>query len=109
MKLSELAKKLGVELRPAGEDAVIVRVANARTAGPEAIVFAEDETTLLAGLSSSAAALIVSAKLGELVGAGRTVLVSKQPRLTFARAARLLALDESDGGIHSTAVIAATA
>jgi UDP-3-O-[3-hydroxymyristoyl] glucosamine N-acyltransferase len=108
MKLSELAQALGAELRPAEIDSDIRGVAAIPTATPESIVFAEDAAALSAGLASHAAAVIVAPNLAP-ASADRPLLIAAQPRLAFARAARLLQTREPLTGLHPTAVIASDA
>lgn len=104
MKLLALAQALGAELRPADADAEVTGVASAGSATAETLVFAEDAASLEAALASRAAAVIVSAKLAA-AGAEKTLLVGSQPRLLFARAARILRPVEAETGVHPTAVV----
>lgn len=104
--LSQIAKALGCELRgPA--DLLIAHVASIGNATPETLVFAEDEAAFGSALTSSAAAIIVSQNVAN--AEGRPLLIHPNPRLTFARAAHLLAAAEAAAGIHPSAVIASTA
>ena len=105
LELSQLAKALSAELRHATGQERVARVASLRTAGPDALVFAEDENSLTAALQSSAAVVAVRSALAETAGGLKPLLVTAQPRLAFARAARLLRESEPDSGIHPTAVI----
>jgi len=104
MKLSAIAQALGAEVRSAGADPEITGVASAATATSEALVFAEDAQTLAAALASRAGAVVVAEKLAASAQ-DKPVLIARQPRLTFARAARLLQAAEIVTGIHSSAVI----
>lgn len=104
MKLSELAKALGAELRLVGDDDDVHGVSNATAATPKSLIFAEDAQSLAAGLASVAAAVFVSPKLAA-AASDKALLVVGQPRLAFAKAARLLRPAEPDVGLHPTAVI----
>ncbi len=104
MKLSEIAAALGAELRLAGPDVEIQYVSATGTATPASLVFAEDTQTLASAQASHAAAVIVSPKL-EAAAKGNSLVVVAQPRLAFARAARLLRPPETEVGVHSTAVV----
>ena len=106
MKLSEIARALGAELWLAGAkpDPEISGVASVRTATPETLVFAENAQSLAAAVASRAGAAIVPEKLAGSA-AGKPLLVARQPRLLFARAARLLRPAEPVTGIHATAVV----
>ncbi len=102
--LQDLAEQLGGRVLGDGS-AIVGSVASLDTASPESIVFVEDAKHLEAALASPAAAVIA----GEFAAKakGKTLLISTQPRLAFARAARILR-PKADGhhGIHSLAVVA---
>jgi UDP-3-O-[3-hydroxymyristoyl] glucosamine N-acyltransferase len=104
MKLSQLAEALGSELRLAGDDFDIRGVSSTTAATPASLVFAEDPQSLAAALASRAAAVIVSPKL-PISSSDKSLLLAAQPRLQFARAARLLRAPEPDAGLHPTAVV----
>ncbi len=86
IRLAELAAKLG---RPseAGEEVEIVGVAALETAGPGDLSFVGSGRWLGALAGSRAAAVIAPP---ELDTGGRPTIRSPQPRLDFARAARLV-------------------
>jgi UDP-3-O-[3-hydroxymyristoyl] glucosamine N-acyltransferase len=109
LPLRELAASLGAELRHATGEETVGRVAGLRLAGPDALVFAEDEATLAEAVSSPAVAVAVSARLAGQAGSAKPLLVTTQPRLAFARSALLLRGAEPPSGIHPTAVVEATA
>jgi UDP-3-O-[3-hydroxymyristoyl] glucosamine N-acyltransferase len=109
LELSQLANALNADLRYATGEERITRVASLRMAGPDALVFAEDEGSLAAALQSTAAVVAVRSTLVENSGGSKPLLVTAQPRLAFARAARLLRATEPASGIHPTAVVAPTA
>jgi UDP-3-O-[3-hydroxymyristoyl] glucosamine N-acyltransferase len=104
--LQILAEQLSSRL--VGDGAVsVANVASLQSATEDSIVFVEDARNLEAALHSRAAAVIA----GEFAAnaTGKPLLISAQPRLTFARAARLLHARPKDLGIHPSAVVAATA
>lgn len=105
--LQELAQQLGAELRNVSAPLAICRVSSSQNAASDSLVFAEDETSLAAALSSRAGAIALTSALAEKVGETRPLVVVAQPRLFFARAARLLANAEAPSGVHPTAVLAA--
>jgi UDP-3-O-[3-hydroxymyristoyl] glucosamine N-acyltransferase len=93
-----------------GDDAVEVSgIASISQATSMDLVFVEDEKSLRTALESSAAAVIV----GEFARgntSSKPLLISRHPRLTFARAARLLCLAPGrPPGMHPTAVVHALA
>lgn len=104
MKLSAIAHELGAEARSHGNNPEITGVSSAPAATPESLLFAEDALSLRLALASQAGAVIVSDKLADYAK-GKPLLVARQPRLAFARAARLLRPPENEAGIHSTAVV----
>ncbi len=104
MRLSDLAKALGAELRPPEAEIEIAAVSSARNATGDTLVFAEDPQTLATTLASDAAAVIASPKFVPS-GAEKPLLLGLQPRLLFAQAARLLRSTEPDTSVHPTAVI----
>lgn len=114
MKLTEIAKVLGAELHPATAESEIDAVASVKMARGNTLVFAEDAATFAAAMQSGAEAVIVAAKLASQSEAVKPLLVARQPRLAFARAARLLRAQTPRGGrpesgIHPTAVVEASA
>jgi UDP-3-O-[3-hydroxymyristoyl] glucosamine N-acyltransferase len=112
MRLTELAAQLGAELRGAYASAVeISGVAAPSFAGATQLVFAENETALLDALGSGAAAVLASAQLADNVNetANKPLLVVVQPKLAFARAARLLRPAEPRMGVHPSALVASRA
>lgn len=104
MKLSALAQLLAAEVRPPDADTEIAGVASAQAATPETIAFAEDAEALAAALASRAGAVIASPALAP-VSPGKPLLLAAQPRLLFARAARLLRPAEPGTGIHPAAIV----
>jgi UDP-3-O-[3-hydroxymyristoyl] glucosamine N-acyltransferase len=108
--LRDLAEKLGCRLL--GDSSITVTsVSSLQSATNQSLVFVEDVQYLDAALGSSAAAVIV----GEFVAgdfaikAKKPILISKQPRLAFARAARLLRDPDRNHGIHPSAIVPASA
>jgi UDP-3-O-[3-hydroxymyristoyl] glucosamine N-acyltransferase len=109
MRLEEIASRLSAALRTdAAGNAEITGVASPASAGATELVFAESEAALAAACASGAAAILTTRALGERVQ-GKPVLMVEQPRLAFARAARLLRPPASVTGIHGTAILDATA
>jgi UDP-3-O-[3-hydroxymyristoyl] glucosamine N-acyltransferase len=104
MRLIQLAELLSAELRAPAE-MEISAVASIGVATSTEIVFVEDAALLAEAFASQAAAVIVSPKIAENSPATKPLLVAKQPKLAFARAARLLRSEAEDAGIHPTAQI----
>ena len=104
--LHDLAEQLGCRLL--GDSSVTVTtVSSLQSATTESLVFVEDAQYLDTALASSAAAVIA----GDFaVSAGsKPILISSQPRLAFARAAKLLRDADRNRVIHPSAIIPASA
>jgi UDP-3-O-[3-hydroxymyristoyl] glucosamine N-acyltransferase len=105
--LAYLAEHLGARL--VGNGSInVAGVASLQSATGDSLVFIEDTKHLDVALASPAAAVIA----GEFAAhaSGKPLLISPQPRLAFARAAKILyAKAEEDRGIHPSAAVAPTA
>jgi len=111
LSISVLAEKLGCHL--IGDGTVTVeRLSSLKSADAASLVFVDDPKHLNAAMQSVAGAVIAgkfaedSAQRGQL---RKPLLLSQQPRLSFARAARLLRESSAQGrGIHPSAMVAAS-
>lgn len=105
-KAGELAGWLGIPFE--GDAGIEVRgVASPERAGPHDLIYAEDAKH--GARAADSAALCVIAPAGTAL-AGKTVLRAAHPKAAFARAATaLLPAPRIAEGIHSTAVVAASA
>jgi UDP-3-O-[3-hydroxymyristoyl] glucosamine N-acyltransferase len=104
--LRDLAEKLGC--RVLGDGSITVTsVSSLQSTSIASLVFVEDAQYLDAALRSSAAAVIA----GDFAATAtsKPILISPQPRLTFARAAKLLRDPDRNREIHSTAIVSASA
>jgi UDP-3-O-[3-hydroxymyristoyl] glucosamine N-acyltransferase len=103
-RLKEIAEV--VDARVIGDDSVeISGIASIASAKPGDLVFVEDKKHLESALRSDAAAVVI-ADVAERAGSPKPLLITSDPRLAFARAARLLQGDRKTAlGIHPTAVI----
>jgi UDP-3-O-[3-hydroxymyristoyl] glucosamine N-acyltransferase len=93
--LKELAKAIGARVVGEG-DAEICGIASLQSATAKDLVFVEDVKHLSSALASAAAAVIA----GEFAAEARSskpILIAAQPRLAFARAARLLSSHANSG------------
>jgi UDP-3-O-[3-hydroxymyristoyl] glucosamine N-acyltransferase len=107
--LQEIAEAVGARLQGDGS-LQVGGVASIGAASKNDLVFVEEEKYLLRALQSGAGAVIA----GEFAArsAGKPLLISRHPKLTFARAARFLQEGSRDGreaGIHASAVVNASA
>jgi len=106
--LRDLAERLGGRLL--GDGSVnIATVSSPQSADAESIVFVEDAKHLDAALASAAAA-IIAGEFAAHATARKPLLIVSQPRLAFARAAKLLG-DSADRArnIHPTAIVPTSA
>jgi UDP-3-O-[3-hydroxymyristoyl] glucosamine N-acyltransferase len=104
--LRDLAEKLGCRLL--GDPSITVTtVSSLQCATSHSLVFVDDARHLDTALQSSAAAVIA----GDFAtsATSKPILISPQPRLTFARAARLLRDPDRNRGIHPSAIVSASA
>ena len=104
--LRDLAELLGCRLL--GDASLIVTsVSSLQSATSGSLVFVDNPQHLDLALRSSAAALIA----GDFSSAAtsKPILISAQPRLTFARAAKLLRDSGRHREIHPTAIVPASA
>src|SRR3984885_6519166 len=104
--LTALAEKLGCRL--IGDGSVIVtRVSSMKAADSESVVFVDDARYFDAAIASDAAAIIAGG-FSASEPSRKPILISAQPRLAFARAAKLLHDSAPQGrGIHPSAIVAA--
>src|SRR5260221_11461052 len=106
MRVRELAHWLRAEFEGDGE-VEIAGVAPIESAGPEDISFINSRKAAQQAEASAAGCLIVPM---DFAGGGRTIIRAEAPRAAFARViGRLHPPPQPEPGVHSTAVIAATA
>lgn len=106
----ELAEKLGCHLF--GDSSITVTtVSSLQSPTSTSLVFAENAQHLGTALHSSAAAVIIGdfATGTFAAGAAKPFLISAQPRLAFARAAKLLRDPDPNRIIHPAAIVSASA
>jgi UDP-3-O-[3-hydroxymyristoyl] glucosamine N-acyltransferase len=109
MTLSELVKQLGGELVQGSPEIVLAGVENSDAAKVRDLVFAEDAGSAAKALAGAAGAVVLKAGCLENYASNSAmgVVEADQPRLWFARAAKLLKHAQAVGGAHSSAVIGA--
>jgi UDP-3-O-[3-hydroxymyristoyl] glucosamine N-acyltransferase len=110
MKLSLSSVAESVQAQVVGDGAVEVSgVASIPLATPADLVFVEEEKSLHFALESHAAA-IIAGEFARGRPTAKPLLISKQPRLAFARATQFLfPAPPRPRGIHSSAVVHASA
>ena len=105
--LEEIAAALG--LRLFGEPGLqISAVASIESASGGDVVFVEDEKHLALAMRSAAGA-VIAGEFARAPSSGKPLLISDQPKLAFARVARLLQDEhpsvDKRGNVHPSAVI----
>lgn len=104
--LRDLAEKLNCRLL--GEGSITVTgVSSLQSVTSHSLIFVEDIQYLDAALRSSAAAVIAGDFAAKATS--KPVLISAQPRLTFARAAKLLRDADRNRKIHPSTLVASSA
>ena len=105
LTLDEIAALVGAA--GTGAAGTLTRVAAAASAGPDAIVFAQDDAALRAAVASAAGAIL--AKKSEAAIEDARILWVRDPKYAFAVCARALTQDDGEPLRHPTAVVHATA
>ena len=110
--LRDLAEKLGCRLL--GDSSITVTsVSSLQSATSHSLVFVDDAQHLDTALRSSAAAVIAgdfaAGDFAASATASKPILISAQPRLAFARAARLLRDPDRNRAVHPSAIVPASA
>lgn len=103
----DIAIRCGAELRGDG-DILISGIASIASARRGELVFAGDEQKLEQAIASSAAAVIVG-EFAREAAASKPLLIVKDPRLAFARAATLFRQEEGPEGCDESAQVHLTA
>ncbi len=109
--LRDLAAKLGCHLL-GDSSATVTQVSSLQSANADSLVFVEDAARLDTAMASPAAAIIAGDFAVKQLASGsasKPILISTQPRLTFARAAKLLRDPHHHRGIHPSAIVATSA
>ncbi len=109
MTLGELTAQLGGKLAYGTGEKLVTGVSGRERATATELLFAEDTEAAKQALASGAAGVVV--KPGCVAdyasAAGVAVIEDEQPRLWFARAAKLLKTGRPAGGVHPSAVVGA--
>ncbi|MGA3091731.1 MAG: UDP-3-O-(3-hydroxymyristoyl)glucosamine N-acyltransferase [Terriglobales bacterium] len=108
--LCDLAARLGCRLQ-GDASTTVTNVSSLQSASSDSLVFVEDADRLAEALLSPAGAIIAPefADQAAALHSNRPILFSAQPRLSFARAAKLLRDPECNRIVHATAVVPSSA
>ena len=109
MTLGELMEALGGKLVQGSPEFAVKGVNSSAKAGAADLIFAEDAASTAEALASAAGAVVVRAGSAEPLPAceNKHVVEAPQPRLWFARAAKLLKPVRPATGVHFSAVLSA--
>ncbi len=107
MRIGELIERLGGTLARGSAETLITGVNGRERATAMELLFAEDASSADEALASSAGAVVLKPGLIASYDANPNiaVIVTDQPRLWFARAAKLLAKPLPATGVHPSAVV----
>jgi UDP-3-O-[3-hydroxymyristoyl] glucosamine N-acyltransferase len=107
MRIGELIERLGGTLAGGSQDHRLRGVSSSAHGGREDLVFAEDPISAAEALAGNAGVVVLRAGLVGAYPGHKCIVDSPQPRLWFARAAKLLKAAQPPTGIHARAVIGA--
>ncbi len=107
MTLGELVVALGGRLAQGSPQWAVEGVHSSALATPSNLAFAEDAASATEALAGNAGVVVLRAGLAAPCPPGKCVVETDQPRLWFARAAKLLKPAPPAAGVHSTAVVGA--
>jgi UDP-3-O-[3-hydroxymyristoyl] glucosamine N-acyltransferase len=109
MTLGELIEALGGKLVAGSPEFAVRGVNSSVQAGPSELIFAEDVASSAEALASNAGAVVVRCGSPEPLPdfGSKQVVEAAQPRLWFARAAKLLNPARAATGVHPSAVLGA--
>jgi UDP-3-O-[3-hydroxymyristoyl] glucosamine N-acyltransferase len=105
LTLENLAARLSLDFRSSQPGTAIHQVSSIASAQPGCLVFATDRGSIDAAIACQATAIILPGTFAEATSIPRSLLLSTNPKLDFARAARLLRQQQPPTGIHPSAII----
>jgi len=105
MTLGELIETLGGTLAQGDAEQLVDGVSSREQAKALELAFADSASTVAAALASDAGIVALPPGSASSYPHGKCIVETAQPRLWFARAARLLEPAASSSGIHPSAVI----
>lgn len=108
MTIGELVERLGGRLVQGAGDLAIDGVCGSERAENCHLVFAENQSETSKALASRAGAVVLPAGVVDSYPEGASIVEDEQPRLWFARAAKLLRPEMPASGVDAGAVVAPT-
>jgi UDP-3-O-[3-hydroxymyristoyl] glucosamine N-acyltransferase len=107
MKLGALMEALGGKLVAGDRERAVNGVNSIELVGEAELVFAEDAASATKALAGKAGVVVLKAGCVTVFPQGKSVVEAEQPRLWFARAAKLLVRALPATGVHPAAVVGA--
>jgi UDP-3-O-[3-hydroxymyristoyl] glucosamine N-acyltransferase len=105
MTIGELLDRLGGHLAHGDREWIVESVNTCEKASAFDLAFADTEASITEALSGHAGAVVLQPGNAASYPEGKVVIETEQPRLWFARAARLLTNPLTASGIHRSAVV----
>src|SRR5215475_5778283 len=105
MTLSELIDKLGGKLAQGNPEWMVDGVNLCDRANTFDIVFADSSATVIAALSSKAGVVVLLPGIAASYPRGKNIVEFDNPRLRFAKAAKLMTPPLPQAGVHPRAVV----
>ena len=109
MTLAQLIEQLGGTLVQGSAEIVLRGVNSPAKATASEIVFAEDVASAAEGLACAAGLIVLKPGLGSGAASSIAIVETRDPRMWFARAVKLLAKPLPETGLHASAVVDPTA
>ncbi len=106
MTVGELIEKLGGTLVQGDPEWLVDGVNSCERAKAFEVVFADSQSAVAAALGGDAGIVVLPAGSAEMYPHGKCIVEAEQPRLWFAKAAKLLNSADQAAGVHPGAVVA---
>ena len=106
MTVGELVEKLGGTLVQGDPEWLVDGVNSCERAKAFEVAFADSQGVVREALSGNAGIVVLPSGAAETYPHGKCIVEAEQPRLWFAKAAKLLDAEKSAVGVHPSAVVA---
>jgi UDP-3-O-[3-hydroxymyristoyl] glucosamine N-acyltransferase len=106
MTLGELIEKLGGALVQGDPQWLVDGVNSCERAKAFEVAFADAQGAIAAAFNGDAGIVVLPPRMAEIYPHGKCIVEADQPRLWFAKAAKLLETADYAAGVHAAAVVA---
>ena len=106
MTIGELVEKLGGRLAQGDPEWLVDGVNSCERARAFEVAFADSQRTVAEALDGDAGIVVLSRGAAEIYPHGKCIVEAEQPRLWFAKAAKLLDVPDHAASVHPAATIA---